>query len=229
VRDLIDWGAEDLASRQWSWVRRVRGAMPAEGVAAAVLENRRGRRLTAVRWLRASVPELGTVAMSQAPREAVRLYLPLRFKHELVTAAAEAGVEPWLLAGLVRQESLFGAGARSSRGAMGLAQLLRNTARPHAVALGLGRSPDLYDPEVNLRIGARELARLIRRFGALEPALAAYNAGETRARRWWRQWPQRGPFVEAIPIPETYNYVRRVSYLSEAYRLVYADQWRSTP
>jgi soluble lytic murein transglycosylase len=104
---------------------------------------------------------------------------------------------------------------------------LPSTARGHGRALGLGDDPDLYDPETNLRIGARELARLIRRFGALEVVLAAYNAGETRARRWQRQWSDPRHFTESIPIPETYNYVRRVSYLAEAYRTVYADVWRS--
>jgi len=70
-----------------------------------------------------------------------------------------------------------------------------------------------------------EIRDLIPRFGALEPALAAYNAGEARARRWWRQWPDAHRFTEAIPIPETYTYVRRVSFLAEAYRLVYRDFW----
>jgi soluble lytic murein transglycosylase len=87
----------------------------------------------------------------------------------------------------------------------------------------------LEDPATNIRIGARELARLVRRFGAVEPALAGYNAGETRARRWWQREPDRYRFVESVPIPETYTYIRRVSYLAEAYRLVYADQWGGTP
>jgi soluble lytic murein transglycosylase len=81
---------------------------------------------------------------------------------------------------------------------------------------------------VNIPIGAREVARLVERFGALEPALAAYNAGETRVRRWWRRWPEREIFVESVPIPETYDYVRRVMYLSEAYRLVYRELWEQT-
>jgi len=85
---------------------------------------------------------------------------------------------------------------------------------------------DLTDPRVNLGLGAQELAGLLSRFGQLEPALAAYNAGEARARRWWRQWPDKHRFTEEIPIPETYTYVRRVSFLAEAYRLVYRDSWR---
>ena len=111
----------------------------------------------------------------------------------------------------------------SPRNAVGVLQLLASTATPHASALGLPTPPDLRDPELNIRLGARELASLLRRFGAVEPALAAYNGGETRVRRWWRRWPDHQLFTEEIAIPETYNYVRRVVYLSEAYRWLYDD------
>jgi soluble lytic murein transglycosylase len=204
----------------------VRRPTSGEALAAARIERSRGHVNSAVRWLVAGAPELGTVAMIRAPEALVHAYLPLEWKQELKDAARDAGVAPWLVAGVARQESLFFARARSPRGALGVLQLLPATARPHARALGLGSQPDLFDPAVNLRIGARELARLIRRFGAIEPALAAYNAGETRARRWWRQWPESDRFTEAVPIPETYNYIRRVLYLAEAYRLVYEPEWR---
>jgi soluble lytic murein transglycosylase len=106
-------------------------------------------------------------------------------------------------------------------------QLLPSTARLHAKALGFSSQPDLEDPKLNLRLGARELGTLIRRFGAVEPALAAYNGGLTRVRSWWKRWPDRYRFTEEIPVPETYNYVRRVVFLSEAYRQVYDEEWRS--
>jgi soluble lytic murein transglycosylase-like protein len=108
-------------------------------------------------------------------------------------------------------------------------QLLPSTARLHARNLGFGSQINLEDPAVNIRLGAHELAWLIRRFGATEPALAAYNAGDLRARRWWKRWPETEVFTESIPIPETYNYVRRVEFLAEAYREIHADAWRTTP
>ena len=223
---LIERGLVDEAAAEWRWIRGVRGTWPAEGIAEATLAERRGRPMEVVRVLLDAVPELGTVTMNRAPANAVRGYLPLPWSAELAAAAAESGVEPWLLAGLARQESIFVAHARSPRGAVGVMQLLPTTARAHAIALGLGGRPALEQPEVNIRIGARELRRLLDRFGAVEPALAAYNAGEGRVRRWLREEPDRFSFTEAIPIPETYTYVRRVRYLAEAYRVVYADQWR---
>ena len=226
---LMDRGALSEAAAQWRRIRFQRGTWPAEGLAEAELAERRGRRMDAIRALRAAIPELGTVAMDRAPGNGVRAYLPLEWVSAIRTAAELSDVDPWLLAGLARQESAFVAHARSPRGALGVMQLLPSTARGHSRAMGLGNRPDLKDPEVNIRIGARELSRLLRKFGAVEPALAAYNAGETRVRRWWRRTPDRYRFTEMVPIPETYSYIRRVTYLAEAYRLVYAEEWRESP
>jgi soluble lytic murein transglycosylase-like protein len=224
---LLDRDAIDEAAAEWRRIRARRGTWPADGLAEAELAERRERQMDVIRALRAAVPELGTVDMVRAPSNAVHAYLPIRWIGALRSAAAESGVDPWLLAGVARQESAFVAHARSPRSAKGVMQLLEGTASGHARALGLGRRPDLYDPEVNFRLGARELKRLLDRFGALEPALAAYNAGETRARRWWKDQPDRYRFTEAVPIPETYNYIRRVAFLAEAYRLVYREQWEN--
>ena len=227
VHRLIDVGAPSEAVRQWRRVRRRRGALPDESVAAAALAAGQGFTTDAIRWLLAGFPELGTIKMTKAPSNAIRAYLPLRWPDAITVAARESGLDPWLIAAVARQESTFSTHAVSPRGARGILQLLPSTARSHAVALGLGKTPNLHDPEVNIRLGARELGRLMRRFESVEPALAAYNGGETRVRGWWKRWPDPHRFTEEIPVPETYNYVRRVIYLSEAYRLVHHEAWRS--
>lgn len=226
VRQLLEWGAPEEAVREWRRLRRLRALTPSEAVAAARLERDRGNVNEAIACLRSALPELGRVEMDRAPDPAIRAYLPLDWRRSLDSAARKAGLEPWLLAAVARQESVFNRTAVSPAGARGVLQLLPGTARPHAVALGLGSRPDLFDPDQNLRLGARELGALLGRFGAVEPALAAYNAGEGRARRWWRSWPDRRRFTESVPIPETYGYIRRVTYLAEAYRLVYGEEWR---
>jgi len=227
VQRLIDIGAPKEAARQWRRVRRQRGALPDESVAAAALAAGQGFTTDPIRWLRAGFPELGTVDMAQAPSNATLAYLPLRWSDTMIAAARESGLDPWLIAAVARQESTFSSAAVSPRGARGVLQLVPSTARSHAAALGLGGAPDLHDPELNIRLGARELGRLVRRFKSVEPALAAYNAGETRVRRWWKRWPDPQRFTEEIPVPETYNYIRRVVYLSEAYRLVHDEAWRT--
>jgi len=227
VRTLLDWGETHAARREWRRLRDLRGATPREAMAAAALEASGPHPTQSVRWLRAAFPNLGTVLMARAPEDAIQAYLPLRWTGEIRKAARESGLDPWLVAGLARQESTFVADARSPRGAVGLLQLTPGTAGRRAAALGLGKRPDLEAPEVNLRIGAHELAHLIDRFGALEPALAAYNGGEARVARWWKRWPNPQRFTEEIPVPESYTYVRRVVFLADAYRQVYASQWRS--
>ncbi len=228
VARLVALGETDLASQEWRRLRKIARPRPGEVLSAADLELARKRPDLAIRWLRRGFADLGTIDMARSPANAVRAYLPLRWKQALADAAREVGIDPWLLAGLARQESIFNDRARSPAGALGVVQLLPGTARPHARALGLGSQPDLFDPVVNLRLGARELAALLSRFKAVEPALAAYNAGETRVRRWQEQWPDARELTENVPIPETYSYVRRVRYLAEAYRLVWAEEWGQT-
>lgn len=104
------------------------------------------------------------------------------------SAAAEAGIDPYLLAGLVATESSGRPRARSSVGALGLTQLRPDTAAEQARLMKLP-VPDegdlLGDPELNLRLGAGYLARLIKRQGGSIPqALMAYNTGPTRFNRW---------------------------------------------
>ena len=226
VGRLLAAGSKSEALRQWRRIRRARPPMPQEALAASELAAGHGWSTDSIRWLRSGFRELGTVAMNRTPRNAVRVYLPLRWREAVMAAARETGLDPWLIAGVARQESGFVAHAMSPRGAIGVLQLLPSTARLHSRALGLGSQPDLRDPELNLRLGARELGALMRRFGAVEPALAAYNGGLTRVRGWWKRWPDRHRFTEEIPVPETYNYVRRVVFLSEAYRLAYEEEWR---
>jgi len=225
VRRLLAASSQTEALRLWRQIRRVRPPMPEESLAAAELAATHGWSSDSIRWLRSGFRELGTVDMNNAAENAVRAYLPLRWREAVAAAARETGLDPWLIAGVARQESGFVAHAKSPRGAIGVLQLLPSTARLHARALGLGSQPDLRDPEINLRLGARELSALMRRFGAVEPALAAYNGGLTRVRGWWKRWPDRHRFTEEIPVPETYNYVRRVVFLSEAYRLAYEEEW----
>jgi len=226
---LLDHAGLAEASGEWQRVLRNRRPTRPEALAAAELAVRAGRSNTAIRTLRSAFPELGTVAIADVPVDAVVAYLPLRWSEPIAAAARETGLDPWLIAAVARQESTFSARALSPAGAVGVLQLLPSTAGLHARRVGLGSRPDLEDPAVNIRLGAHELAALVGRFGALEPALAAYNAGEKRVRQWWRRWPDADVFAESVPIPETYVYVRRVMFLADAYRQVYAEGWGATP
>ena len=115
-----------------------------------------------------------------------------RFAGAIQQAAGKAGIDPELVAAVAWAESGFQPGARSPAGATGLMQLMPGTAR------GLGVDPS--DPVQNLDGGSRYLAQMLERFGSVELALAAYNAGPTAVSRAGGV-PQNG---------ETPTYVRRV-------------------
>lgn len=226
---LLEHAGPAEASDEWQRVLGSRRPSRPEALAAADLAVRAGRSNTGIRTLRSAFPGISTVAIADTPADAVVAYLPLRWSEPIAAAARDTGLDPWLIAAVARQESTFSARALSPAGAVGVLQLLPSTAGLHARRIGLGNRPNLEDPAVNIRLGAHELAALVGRFGALEPALAAYNAGERRVRRWWRRWPEPDVFAESVPIPETYIYVRRVLFLADAYRQVHAESWENTP
>jgi len=138
-----------------------------------------------------------------------------------------------VLAGLVRQESAWNPRARSTAGALGLTQLLPDTAGELARQLpGFSPAGDLFDPARNLTLGGALLARWRRAFGgSWTAALANYNAGEKRVREVWEANGRRdGPaFVESLEIPETWDYVHRVVLLAEGYRILYWPEGRAYP
>lgn len=185
--------------------------------ATTLREERLERRARLVRHLR--FPD------HEDSRAVLSALFPARFVELIRRHAPRQHVPPALAAALVRQESAFNPRAVSSVGALGLMQLLPTT------ALELLREDErvdlqtlterLKDPELNVRLGARYLGRMLRAFdGRFEYALAAYNAGPGTVTRW-REARGEMPadlFVEEIPYAETRAYVRRVISGMRAYR-----------
>jgi peptidoglycan lytic transglycosylase len=138
---------------------------------------------------------------------------PTPFRDIVLARSQETGLDPAYVFGLIRQESRFIPDARSSVGALGLMQLMPNTARWVARKLSLDFKPDqIIDPAVNLKLGTLYLKRVLEDFdGSRAMAAAAYNAGPNRPRRW-REGPSVEPAIwaENIPFNETREYVKKV-------------------
>jgi len=155
----------------------------------------------------------------------LRVIFPWPWRDQIEAEAREFGVDPYLLAALIRQESGFRRAVTSRAGARGLMQLMPGTAAQTASRLGVPwRERLLTTPDANLHVGTAHLAMLLRRYrGAVVPALAAYNAGGRPADRWARLPDARDPFwfVEGITYPETRGYVRSVVRNRAVYEALY--------
>ena len=157
-----------------------------------------------------------------------RLYqaiYPVVHEDVLAAEARAHDLDPALMAALIRQESAFLATALSPAGARGLMQLMPAVGRSVARSAGITPWNDalLYEPDVNMQLGATHLASLFSRYDALPHILAAYNAGASRVTRWREKGGADDPelFTERIPYVETRDYVRIVTRNREIYRVLY--------
>jgi soluble lytic murein transglycosylase-like protein/TolA-binding protein len=168
---------------------------------------------------RRAVTDLGPTARN------FRLMYPVVDLETLAASSRENGLDPALVAGLIRQESSFNPRATSPVGARGLMQLMpdvgRTLARSHGVSnFNIER---LYEPDLNIRLGTAHLAGLFRGNREGVQALAAYNAGESRVTRWLKKKGSADPelFTERIPFLETRDYVRSVVRNRAFYKTLY--------
>ena len=164
----------------------------------------------------------------------LRIVYPFPNREMVEREAEEWGVDPFLMAGLIRQESAWDRDIVSSAGAVGLMQVMPATGAQLARSIGPeGFSREsLESAEVNLHLGARFLRDMLDRFGPELPlVLSAYNAGPTRASRW-RSFPERADplrFTERIPFTETRGYVKNVTRNRDLYRALYAADEELSP
>jgi soluble lytic murein transglycosylase len=152
----------------------------------------------------------GAAVVSAQPDWYLRLRYPLQYEGIVRGHAQNYDLDPALLAAVIYQESKFDANARSDSGAIGLMQLLPETAKGIAARTGGTRFTvdDLLDPEINVRYGSWYLRHLLDKYGSEEKALAAYNGGQ-------------GNVDRGIHYPETRHYVQRVLELRDVYRRAY--------
>jgi soluble lytic murein transglycosylase len=234
IRGLLAARRDQDALNELAYARRMWGDSPVLQATVAWTSQRLGlsksgtERFNLVRGgittMRRAYPQFMAAGGEELPREVLTVVFPIAYD-DLIRKYSEAnGLDPYLVAALMAQESTFVADIRSSAGAVGLMQLMPSTARRYARTLKLRYSTSLLrTPESNVQIGTSYLADKIKEFGELHLALASYNAGESAVRRWMAERPgvTREEFIDDIPYPETQTYVKRILGTVEDYRRLY--------
>jgi soluble lytic murein transglycosylase len=211
-------------------VREIQATANAEDGNWALAETARlyedsGRYDRAIQIMKRGVPNYFAVDVPELPRSYWEALFPKAYWSDLKRFSTQNGLDPYLVASLIRQESEFNPNAISHANAVGLMQLLPVTGKKVAkdVKLRHFNPSQLYTPTVNLQLGTRYFKTMVDKFGSFEYALAAYNAGSDRVEDWLSQGKYRDPqeFVESIPFTETREYVQAILRNANVYKQLY--------
>ena len=200
-------------------------------LALAETASRRGAHDVSIRYIKRFAPGYLGIPLEAAPDRFWKLAFPIPYRVSLETESRQRGLDPYIVAALIRQESEFNPKAVSSARAYGLTQVLPSTGRQLSRRVGIAQFTPamLFQPEVNLKLGAYYLKTLLdQQNGSWEQTLASYNAGKRRADTWasWASYREPAEYIESIPFTETRNYIQIVLRNAWVYRKLYGSSER---
>ena len=237
VRALLGVGLYDQAIKELRYAQRVWGDSSSIQATLAWTYQKQGQAekggwpqftlyRSAINTMKRAYPQFLSVEGEGLPNEVLQIIFPLDYWDLIKKHSAANGLDPYLVAALVAQESTFVRDIQSPARAVGLMQLMNSTARQVARRLKMAYTASLRtNPEASIRMGTAHLAQNIREFGQVHLVLASYNAGESPVRRWMAERPglPRDEFIDDIPYPETQNYVKKILGTAEDYRRLYGQ------
>ncbi|MBF0515652.1 MAG: lytic transglycosylase domain-containing protein [Nitrospirae bacterium] len=142
------------------------------------------------------------------------LLYPYGYKATVDEAARRFSISPLLILSVIREESRFQEDAYSPAGAIGLMQLMPQTAQKYSgtVEEKIDSDADIFNPRKNILLGGYYVSQLVKEMRCVPAALASYNAGEHNVYKWLNAWHYKAvdEFIEDIPFDETEKYVKRV-------------------
>ena len=182
-----------------------------------------GESWRAMRLLKRAIPFYTSAPIEAIPVAYWRILFPQNFWPDIKADAERNGLDPYMVASLIRQETEFNPGAVSNKNAYGLMQLLPAVGRSLARQEGIAHftTSELLNPSTNIRLGTLYLKQTLDKFGGqAEYAFAAYNAGDDRVIDWQSVGNYHGidEFVESIPFTETREYVQAILRNEQIYR-----------
>jgi len=204
-----------------------------EAVSELIYTSKNTESMEDIIYICSKMQELGEykylvrLALKVPYREEIHRFLyPYAYRETIEYISKKYSLDPLLALSIIREESRFDPDARSVAGALGLMQLMPQTAYrlDNKLRLGLDDSQDILKVKNNLHAGIYYLSHLIKEFGSYAYAIASYNAGEEVVRKWLQKGNYKSPdeFIEDIPYIETKNYVKRVLSTFVAYKRISA-------
>lgn len=204
-----EWALEELARASESAPNS-----PKVNLAIAQVYRSQEENVRALNALRKSFPDYSQMKPEEMTREEWDVFYPLAYWDIIVQESRARNLDPYQVAGLIRQETVFITKARSSARAYGLMQVLVPTGQLTARKYGVDRSvtsESLFEPRLNIQLGTAYLRDQIDKFGRIEYVAAAYNAGPMRAVQWRASLPaEMDEWAEAVPFKETRGYIQGI-------------------
>lgn len=160
---------------------------------------------------------------------AVKMLYPMKYADLISKYSEQYDLDPYLVTAVINVESNFRPDAISHKNAIGLMQISEKTGKWAAGKLKLKGfdSADLFEPEINIKLGCWYLSTLYKEYGSLDLALAAYNGGSGNVNQWLKDesLSPNGKTLEHIPFPETDKYIVKVKKNYSVYKRLYENQF----
>jgi soluble lytic murein transglycosylase len=223
-----DWALEELGA-----AAAVAPNSPRVNLAIAKIYRAKNDNVQALNYLKRSYPDYSQMKPEEMRRDEWDVFYPLAYWDIIKQESRARNLDPYQVAGLIRQETVFNPRAVSSARAYGLMQLLVPTAITTARRVGADRAitmEALFEPRLNIQLGTAYFRDQIDKYGRIEYVAAAYNAGPMRVVQWRATLPlEIDEWAEEVPFRETRLYIQGVVRNTMQYRRLYDEngQWRA--
>jgi soluble lytic murein transglycosylase len=225
---LNEWALDELAVAS-----AAAGDSPKVNLAIAKIYRSQDDNVRALNTLRKSFPDYSQMKPEEMTPEEWDVFYPLAYWDIIVQESRAKNLDPYQVAGLIRQETIFMPRARSSARAYGLMQVLVPTAVLTAKKHGVNRAiteEALYEPRLSIQLGTAYMKDQMDKFGRIEYLAAAYNAGPHRMVQWRTSLPAEiDEWAEAVPFKETRGYIQGVVRNRLQYQRLYDDKGKFRP
>jgi soluble lytic murein transglycosylase len=206
---------------------------PRVNLAIAKIFRSKNDNVQALNYLKKSYPDYSQMDPDEMRPEEWDVFYPLQYWDIIKQESRARGLDPYQVAGLIRQETVFNPRAVSSARAYGLMQLVVPTAVTTARTVGVDRAitvESLFEPRLNIQLGTAYFKDQMEKYGRIEYVAAAYNAGPGRVVQWRASLPlQIDEWQEAVPFRETRLYIQGVVRNTLQYRRLYDDNGNFRP